>query len=901
MSNKNKHQSLVFKGQHSPATAYLLSVLENKTKEDTYHVGAGDVERVTAAFAALSEILPHCGVYSPVLKLVKEELYSAVYSDTYTASKKQTDEQNRKENVTQQSRKLDRVPYFVLLKRLQEQRNETAETLQIQVQTIQSRLMNSEDLIQQKKDEIEMLNSQLEDVNKQLENTKTELNNKVEEIVALDSKIVENEEEANNKLQELAEEMNLLLGKKQQLQDENNVLRPYKMNYDTLKDTFDLPPDKRPKRGFRRPILATKKTQLLSSIEAASKLEQQILEIQNKTLEEHDKYLEEVKDKLAGKKFSDNANDPNYYTEELMLENLGDEMTARKQNFQRLVSGMVVELELIRAHREALQSELTQLEQVEMGARAVADGDGSVGGGTIVPSSMAGRPGSSRMMLFDDNKKNGRDSQLSLGESGLEEDNTKLTDPSTDPFNPQERVLSKYSAMIYTSINSGKSFDEINCAKFCISCGEKTAICPHKVTKEDMIIKLPRGCTHVKVSRPQVRIAISVSQQGVPQTASTMYPGRAGADTWLSTRPEPHGWDASGDWVIEEETRQQLAALWDDFKSRTGTERYLLPASRDLSHARVLSLIEQLYASVVWQDDHQAMDDDDDSLGTIKDYMYNFISERYQENEITPMATFDFLAGVIKYATHDKVIQMFGQVTAGNIDGSIARYIHLIADLIDIVQWEEVKDFAEFSQAVYPFLPEEDIDQFVVEYTAFSENKISKSLLMDYFVHIVLKNKEPRIQEAESKLSSIQVTKAGFMQMSEFVNSMEYVAPLTNEQLWRKLMKETFKLHKHGDAPISSLAGIAAYVSLVQVVPLLKDQLVKKIEKARELRRNEVGTKLQASTQLVSETVRLVTMNEMKQLGFNVSRQRQAGTRQLDNEFDDFYWQSRPDTQESMA
>lgn len=90
-------------------------------------------------------------------------------------------------------------------------------------------------------------------------------------------------------------------------------------------------------------------------------------------------------------------------------------MSARQNNFQRLISGMVVELELIRQHREALQSELSQLEQVEMGARAVADGDQDPEStaGTIPPSSMAGgRPGSSRMMLFDDGKKNGRGSLM---------------------------------------------------------------------------------------------------------------------------------------------------------------------------------------------------------------------------------------------------------------------------------------------------------------------------------------------------------------------------------------------------------------------------------------------------------------------------------------------------------
>ena len=45
-------------------------------------------------------------------------------------------------------------------------------------------------------------------------------------------------------------------------------------------------------------------------------------------------------------------------------------------------------------------------------------------------------------------------------------------DPSADPFIVQERIFSKYAAMLYTSEN-GKAFHEFKDAKFCQSCGEK--------------------------------------------------------------------------------------------------------------------------------------------------------------------------------------------------------------------------------------------------------------------------------------------------------------------------------------------------------------------------------------------------------------------------------------------
>lgn len=50
------------------------------------------------------------------------------------------------------------------------------------------------------------------------------------------------------------------------------------------------------------------------------------MEIQNKTLEEQDQYLEEVKEKLSEKKYAENTSDPNFYNEELVLESMGDEV-----------------------------------------------------------------------------------------------------------------------------------------------------------------------------------------------------------------------------------------------------------------------------------------------------------------------------------------------------------------------------------------------------------------------------------------------------------------------------------------------------------------------------------------------------------------------------------------------
>lgn len=76
-------------------------------------------------------------------------------------------------------------------------------------------------------------------------------------------------------------------------------------------------------------------------------------------------------------------------------------MSSKLKNFQRLISSAVIELELVRQHRDALQSQLSQMEQAEN----LAPGDTASNAGTLPPSSMAGGPGSSRMMTHDDTGK----------------------------------------------------------------------------------------------------------------------------------------------------------------------------------------------------------------------------------------------------------------------------------------------------------------------------------------------------------------------------------------------------------------------------------------------------------------------------------------------------------------
>lgn len=51
-----------------------------------------------------------------------------------------------------------------------------------------------------------------------------------------------------------------------------------------------------------------------------------------------------------------------------------------------------------------------------------------------------------------------------------------------------------------------------------------------------------------------------------------------------------------------------------------------------------------------------------------------------------------------------QMIQMYGHILVGNLEGSSFRYIMLLGDFIDAVEWKEVEDFRAFAAVVYPFL-----------------------------------------------------------------------------------------------------------------------------------------------------------------------------------------------------
>lgn len=556
--------------------------------------------------------------------------------------------------------------------------------------------------------------------------------------------------------------------------------------------------------------MLTRRAQIIQEIASAKLLEEQLLTMQNAVIEEFEAFLEENKaspitevDLKSSGSGSNSRVTPD--DEHEMRVKLEEDLYKVKERFKKSIADVENEFQLIEIQRSSLEDQLAQLEEE---ANAM--------------ERQTTEKAERKKSLFHIERE--KDKKPNEPEEDEDIDFVKIMNSAhhQDPFIPHERILSKYSAMMYYSCNQGKNYHEFKDAKFCASCGETTLLCPHKVT-DQKVVSLPHNCTHIKIIRPTVHISQEEKHpEPVPETPESV---RA-----LSARPTStlsYGDDS----IIK--AQQHLTTsykfLWDDYYSRTSIQRQI---PRSLSQDRVLSIIEQFYASLIWQDDYAV---EDEQIVSVVDTLYSFFHERYLVPDVTYLAVYDFITSAIKFAPNNKTIHVFAQAICGTIDPVVIRYVLLVNDFIDLVEWVAVKDIRTFAHVVYPFMNEEDIEQFSMGYTSFSENKISKELVSEYFLYIILKYREPRFLEMEVKLLQQPGRRPGFMTDIEYAEAIDNICPLASERLRRRLFVESVEHMGSTDDSVSvmRLAQITGYLTLLQLTPVIKNSVSQKVDDSR--------------------------------------------------------------------
>ena len=113
-------------------------------------------------------------------------------------------------------------------------------------------------------------------------------------------------------------------------------------------------------------MIATKRAHFIASIENANKLEEQILTVQNATIEEYDKFLEHHKEHLFGcvSEGDENKEDMMAVREmEMEIDTAHQELLLEQKRFEKCIADINLELNLLSQQRTAMMEQLQVLEE----------------------------------------------------------------------------------------------------------------------------------------------------------------------------------------------------------------------------------------------------------------------------------------------------------------------------------------------------------------------------------------------------------------------------------------------------------------------------------------------------------------------------------------------------------
>ncbi|PVD30283.1 hypothetical protein C0Q70_09547 [Pomacea canaliculata] len=843
-------------GRERESTVYSVQV--NKYDLMVLEHGATGLteERMVLAFQVLDELIPQLGLYSRIFTKLREDLFKAVYSGELTGV---VEEGTDNKSVCGESY-IQRLPYFVLVKRTHDKQNEQIEELKEQLDIVKKRLFDKHKQFEESQEKTAKLQEQIDHLNKVENELQQIISEKDAEICRIGQEMEKNWNNAENMQHQLECDIADLKDSLIEAKQEIEYLSQFKKGYDDMYYAFtdkdqESDEDNSAKKNPQT-IIASKREYLIGDVHSANHMEEQILSVMNTAMEEFDKFLESHKQALEEKVITADMTDAEMDLQEMELDDADQELEVVQLRFESTIRAMLSELDLLHKHNNMMMEQLQMLEETN-------------------PSLAKNK--NVEHVKFSSGKNN-----ESILWAGLDEDDGKHN--TADPYIPQDRVFSKYAAMLYTSNNSGKTFEEFKDAKYCSSCGEKTVICPHKAGGTEKVFVLPHNCTHLKISRPKVRVNRELVQMLVkppsPELTLNVEPVLSSA---VQSYQPAHNMSLTPDTVTSQESPSysmgeaymvnSFQRVWDDYHIRTDLSRTI---PRPLTQEQTVSLFEEFLAYIILQDETAG----EKLCFSILDNLYNFMKWRYLLDDIMYMMTHDFLSSIIKYSGADKMIELLDHVLVGNLDASCLRYVMLIADFIKMVDWMEVEDFRAFASLVYPFLTEDDLETLQMSYISFSENHISKQLVCSFIIHIILKYREPRFHDLENKLLPFQISESGHLTDKEHKDAMDSIVPLCNEHMRRRLFLEAEKAVAHDSisnaVPVMRLAQITGYLALQQITAVIKENLNTNIAEWRK-RPSSTGSARQTAD-VTHQTAgamgddKLITLDKIKTLASNMAR-----------------------------
>ena len=716
-------------------------------------------------FGIFDDVIPMLGQYKRVMKMIRDQVYEAVFSRQYTVdiqSETVAPAMDKDTTTLVKDSSIERVPYFEILNKLVDERNSRAEIAEEQVRQLKSIVEELSDEIGAFKKNISDLESVISEQQKQVKGLQSSLvaqeqeNNQLDiELRYQEEKLRKKEKDFKNSVESLGEQ---LLHESSKV----NELNRFKKCHDKVQDDFRDPSmfSPTPQKG----VFSVKEQKLRKDIAEGTALEKQLLTLRDTCIDEYDDCLEEWNLKENEKNASSEANIGQPENENLLQ---GNERKRRETAFVNMIGNIENELAQNLMHLTILKNDLDKVNEMK------------------------------RQSKYSENLLSGGGN--SIDDSSLLE---LIKDTSINyTFVPQEPILNKYALVILYSCNQGKTFQELPGVQQCKSCLAKTLVCPHKVSTSEKVFHLPLECTHIKFTRPELQVLQSEKPE-IPVKISNF---------------------------TESKSHKVYPKLWNDLAIRENTNHQRAP--RVLKMSFLVSLIEQFFASVVLDDTKNSEEGwENRGLVSLLQAWYAFLNQRYQSNSVAILVGRDVMETIQSSTVLQPFVQLFAECLCGNLDPAVFRYFLILRRLVQIVHWTSLEDFTTLSSIVYPFMDVDDLEQLTMSYRAFGENIIDETKVREFFLSLILKQREPAFHDMENQLLSRPEVSSGGMTDADFTECMIEISPLSSERLCQRLYSQSkADIDEGTNVSIIRLSQIASYLVLHQQAAVMEIEIKTKL------------------------------------------------------------------------
>lgn len=748
----------------SLANKYETILLENR------HMSKNpNITQLQECFRIFDEIIPSLGQYRRVMRLIRDDIYEAVFSREYTidvGTERLGIETKREIGEVGKPASIVRIPHFVILSKIIDERNKRAENAEEKVKQMEVVIDELNEKIIALNHQIDELQDAIETQNKEIGNLKANLVNQSQESGRLREALQAQHEEMTSKTKSLEcsiEDVTAELTKETAKVVE---LSRFKKCHDHIQDSFKDPSAFSPNP---KKILSSveERQKLQKGISEGKTLEEQLLKLRNTCINEFEDYLE--KEALEEKYQASNklGLEPSYAGRSFDVLKT-EERQKHVAAFTNMIANIENELQQSELHVSALNAKLQKLNKIKS-----------------EPQSKA------KVVQFS----NGGTEEKGVSQDQDESDLLDVIKHADSKFLPQEAILNKYAISAHYSCNQGQTFYELQDVQHCKSCGQKTLICPHKASTGERVFHLPLQCTHIKFTRPELHLPV------IPKMD-----------------------------ITEDETPSDLsqchsvyARLWNDLTTRGSSIRH---ARRIIEEKHVVSLINLFYASVVSDD----FSDDADESAPLLELWQSFLNDRYQVPSVAVSVAKDVAEAILKSANSNRFVRLFAECLCGNLDSAAFRYYLILSQFVQTIKWSSMEDFSCFAKIVYPFMSVDDVEQFTMSYRSFSKNRVFAKLIREFFLYIILKLREPRFHEMEDKLLNHSETNTGNMNDVVFFEAVSEFSPLSSERLCHRLFAKSRADGEANHVSITRLSQISSFLDLHQRTAVIEMELEEKLQ-----------------------------------------------------------------------